>query len=71
MTDIEIYESNLLPFNILKRYGTKAQCRCPTHDDKHAHKKHIENIQDTDEFWEMVVNEGNAISKNTMSANLL
>ncbi len=27
------------------------------------HKKHIENIQDTDEFWEMVVNEGNAISK--------
>lgn len=36
MTDIEIYESNLLPFKILKRYGTKAQCRCPAHDDKHA-----------------------------------
>ena len=36
MTDIEIYESNLLPFEIKKRYGTKAQCRCPAHDDKHA-----------------------------------
>ena len=35
------------------------------------HKKHIENMQDTDEFWEMAVNEGNAISKNTMGANLL
>ncbi len=36
MTDIEIYESNLLSFEIKKRYGTKAQCRCPAHDDKHA-----------------------------------
>lgn len=36
MTDIEIYENNLLPFEILKRYETKAQCRCPAHDDKHA-----------------------------------
>lgn len=36
MTDIEIYESNLLPFEIKKRYGVKAQCRCPAHDDKHA-----------------------------------
>ena len=36
MKDIEIYESNLLPFEIKKRYGTKAQCRCPAHDDKHA-----------------------------------
>ncbi len=36
MTDIEIYESNLLPFEIKKRYGIKAQCRCPAHDDKHA-----------------------------------
>ncbi len=36
MTDGEIYERNLLPFKIVKRYGTKAQCRCPAHDDKHA-----------------------------------
>lgn len=36
MNDTEIYESNLLPFEIKKRYGTKAQCRCPAHDDKHA-----------------------------------
>ena len=36
MTDIEIYESNLLPFKVIKRYGTKAQCRCPAHDDKRA-----------------------------------
>lgn len=36
MTDMEIYERNLLPFKIMKRYGTKAQCRCPAHDDKHA-----------------------------------
>lgn len=36
MTDNEIFESNLLPFKIMKRYGTKAQCRCPAHDDKHA-----------------------------------
>lgn len=27
------------------------------------HKKHINNIQDTDEFWGMVVDEGNALSK--------
>lgn len=33
------------------------------------HKKHIENIQDTDEFWEMVVNEGNAISKKYNECN--
>ena len=36
MTDNEIFESNLLPFKIMKRYGTKAQCRCPAHDDNHA-----------------------------------
>lgn len=36
MTDNEIFESNLLPFDIMKHYGTKAQCRCPAHDDKHA-----------------------------------
>lgn len=36
MTDMEIYENNLLPFEIKKRYGVKAQCRCPAHDDKHA-----------------------------------
>lgn len=36
MTDIQIYENNLLPFKIIKRYGTKAQCRCPAHDDKQA-----------------------------------
>ena len=36
MTDMEIYERNLLPFKIMKRYGTKAQCRCPAHDDKCA-----------------------------------
>lgn len=36
MTDNEIFENNLLPFKIMKRYGTKAQCRCPAHDDKHA-----------------------------------
>lgn len=29
MTDNEIYEKILLPLKILKRYGTKAQCRCP------------------------------------------
>ena len=36
MNDLEIYEKNLLPFKIVKRYGTKAQCRCPAHDDKQA-----------------------------------
>ncbi|MCM1236252.1 MAG: hypothetical protein NC489_39735 [Ruminococcus flavefaciens] len=36
MTDNEIFESNLLSFEIMKRYGAKAQCRCPAHDDKHA-----------------------------------
>jgi len=36
MTSTEIFENNLLFFKIMKRYGDKAQCRCPAHDDKHA-----------------------------------
>lgn len=36
MTSTEIFENNLLFFKIMKRYGNKAQCRCPAHDDKHA-----------------------------------
>lgn len=36
MTDNEIFENNLLPFKIKKRYGGKAQCQCPAHDDKQA-----------------------------------
>lgn len=36
MTDSEVYESNLQHFSIFKRYGDKAQCRCPAHDDKQA-----------------------------------
>lgn len=36
MTDQEIYESNLQYFTISKRYGDKAQCRCPAHEDKQA-----------------------------------
>ena len=36
MTDQEIYESNLQHFTISKRYGDKAQCRCPAHEDKQA-----------------------------------
>ena len=31
-----IYESNLQHFEISKRYGNKAQCKCPAHDDKQA-----------------------------------
>ena len=36
MTDNEIFESNLQYFKVSKRYGDKAQCRCPAHDDKQA-----------------------------------
>lgn len=36
MTDMEIYERNLSHFKIVKRYGTKTQCLCPAHGDKHA-----------------------------------
>ncbi|MCI7131010.1 MAG: hypothetical protein MSA09_10785, partial [Lachnospiraceae bacterium] len=36
MTDNEVYESNLHHFTISKRYGDKAQCKCPAHDDKQA-----------------------------------
>ena len=36
MTDREIYESNLQHFKISKRYGDKAQCKCPAHDDRQA-----------------------------------
>lgn len=36
MTDNEVYESNLQHFTISKRYGDKAQCKCPAHDDKQA-----------------------------------
>lgn len=31
-----IYESNLQHFKIEKRYGDKAQCKCPAHNDKQA-----------------------------------
>lgn len=36
MTDNEVYESNLQRFKISKRYESKAQCRCPAHNDKQA-----------------------------------
>lgn len=36
MMDNEIFEKNLQHFNISKRYGDKAQCKCPAHDDKQA-----------------------------------
>jgi len=31
-----IFENNLQHFKISKRYGDKAQCKCPAHDDKQA-----------------------------------
>lgn len=36
MSDAEIFERNLLPFKIKRRYRDKAQCQCPAHDDKQA-----------------------------------
>lgn len=36
LTDNEVYESNLHHFKISKRYGDKAQCKCPSHDDQQA-----------------------------------
>lgn len=36
MTDIEIYEENLQHFQIVRRHGDSAQCRCPFHPDKQA-----------------------------------
>ena len=36
MTANEVYENNLQHFKTIKRYGEKAQCQCPAHDDKHA-----------------------------------
>lgn len=36
MTDNEIFENNLQHFKVSKRYGDKAQCKCPAHDDKQA-----------------------------------
>lgn len=36
MTDTEIYENNLQHFQVTKRYGDKAQCKCPAHDDRQA-----------------------------------
>ena len=36
MTDNEIFEDNLQHFKISKRYGDKAQCICPAHNDKQA-----------------------------------
>lgn len=36
MTDKEIFESNLQHFKISKRYGDKAQCICPAHNDRQA-----------------------------------
>lgn len=36
MTDSEVYESNLQHFKISKRYGSRAQCTCPAHNDKQA-----------------------------------
>lgn len=36
MTDNEIFENNLRHFNISRRYGDKAQAKCPAHNDKQA-----------------------------------
>lgn len=36
MTDNEIFESNLQHFKVSNRYGDKAQCHCPAHNDKQA-----------------------------------
>lgn len=36
MIDIEIYESNLKHFQVIRRHGDSAQCRCPSHPDKQA-----------------------------------
>ena len=36
MTDTEIYENNLRHFQVIRRRGDAAQCRCPSHPDKQA-----------------------------------
>ena len=36
MRDNEIYEENLQHFQIVRRHGNSAQCRCPSHPDKQA-----------------------------------
>ena len=36
ITPNEIFESNLRHLKIKTRYGNKAQCYCPAHDDEHA-----------------------------------
>lgn len=36
MTDGEIYEDNLRHFQVIRRHGDSAQCRCPSHPDKQA-----------------------------------
>lgn len=36
VTGTEIYENNLQHFQVTKRYGDKAQCKCPAHDDRQA-----------------------------------
>ncbi len=36
MIDSDIFEKNLQSFNVERRYGDKAQCTCPAHDDKQA-----------------------------------
>lgn len=36
MTDTEIYENNLRHFQVIRRRGDAAQCRCPSHSDKQA-----------------------------------
>lgn len=32
----DIFESNLRHFKVVNRYGDKAQCKCPAHDDRQA-----------------------------------
>lgn len=36
MRDNEIYEENLQHFQIVRRHGDSAQCRCPAHSDRQA-----------------------------------
>lgn len=36
MRDNEIYEENLRHFQIVRRHGDSAQCRCPSHPDEQA-----------------------------------
>lgn len=60
MTDTEIYENNLRHFQVIRRRGDSAQCRCPSHPDKQAYGFTKSEIEE--QMKDGIMNQGFSVS---------